>query len=124
MGRSRRPTPRKLADKLYDIRMTLDLTQEQLIERLGYKLTPLYPGHISEFERGLREPPLLLLLRYARLVGVPMDVLVDDELNLPTRFQRLYPITEEGYKKLRSRLKAADTSKEKAAARKAKNKGK
>lgn len=40
------------------------------------------PGHISEFERGLREPTLLQLLRYARVGGVTVDNLIDDKLNL------------------------------------------
>jgi transcriptional regulator with XRE-family HTH domain len=87
MGRSRRPTPINLARKLYDIRVTLDLTQEQMVERLGYKETPLFPGHISGYELGKREPPLLVLLQYARLAGLPMEVLVDDSLQLPMRFQ-------------------------------------
>jgi hypothetical protein len=45
----------------------------------------IVPGQISEFETGKREPSLPLLLRYARLAGVWMDVLVDDELDLPAR---------------------------------------
>jgi hypothetical protein len=45
----------------------------------------LYPAHISEYERGEREPPLPVLLSYARLAGVCMDVLVDDELDLPAK---------------------------------------
>lgn len=86
MGRSRRPTPRRLAEKLRIIRKYHGYTLEQMIERLGYKKTPLYPSHISEFERGLREPPLLVLLQYARLIRVPMETLVDDDLDLPSRF--------------------------------------
>jgi transcriptional regulator with XRE-family HTH domain len=78
--------PDRLAEKLHDIRITLGLTQEQMIERLGYKKTPLFPGHISGYERGVREPPLLVLLQYARLIRVPMEVLVDDSLQLPARF--------------------------------------
>jgi hypothetical protein len=34
-------------------------------------------------ERGEREPPLSLLLAYARLVVISTDVLIDDRLNLP-----------------------------------------
>lgn len=86
MGRSRRPVPFNLAQKLHDIRITLDLTQEQMVERLKHKRTPLFPGHVSGYERGVREPPLEVLLRYARLAGVPMEVLVDDSLELPRRF--------------------------------------
>jgi transcriptional regulator with XRE-family HTH domain len=40
---------------------------------------------VSQYERGTREPPLPVLLRYARLAGVIMDVLVDDEMDLPKR---------------------------------------
>jgi transcriptional regulator with XRE-family HTH domain len=40
---------------------------------------------ISQYERGKIEPPSFVLLRYARVAGVYMDVLVDDELNLPEK---------------------------------------
>jgi hypothetical protein len=36
-------------------------------------------------ERGKREPPLKLLLAYARVAGVSTDVLIDDELDVPTK---------------------------------------
>jgi transcriptional regulator with XRE-family HTH domain len=73
-----------LGQKLRAIRKYLDLTQPEMVERLATKQTPIYPGHISEYERGVREPPLLVLLRYARMVQVTMDVLVDDDLELPS----------------------------------------
>ena len=80
---SARPQPRRLASKLRKIRMTLNLTQEQMANRVRHKRSPVYPGHISEFEAGRREPSLLILLRYARAVGASLDALVDDELGLP-----------------------------------------
>lgn len=83
MGRSHRPHPARLGEKLRQIRVSLDLTLEQVIERLNYKDSPLYPTNISGMERGEREPPLPLLLAYARLIGISTDVLIDDELNLP-----------------------------------------
>ena len=85
MGRSRRPRPTHLAAKLRQIRITLRLTQQQMFERLGETKTPLYRGHIGEYETGSREPPMLVVLRYARISGVPMEVLVDDELELPKK---------------------------------------
>jgi transcriptional regulator with XRE-family HTH domain len=85
MGRARRPQPKHLASKLRDIRERLDLTQGQMVKRLGKAGSSLQPGHISEFESGDREPSLLVLLQYARIAGVPMEVLVDDKMNLPAR---------------------------------------
>jgi transcriptional regulator with XRE-family HTH domain len=72
-----------LGEKLRKIRIRLNLTLEQMIERLDYKDSPVYPTNISAMERGEREPPLLLLLAYARLAGVSTDVLIDDRLELP-----------------------------------------
>jgi transcriptional regulator with XRE-family HTH domain len=69
--------------KLRQIRAKLNLTLEQMIEKLDYKDSPIYPTNISGMERGEREPPLLLLLTYARLVGISTDVLIDDKLELP-----------------------------------------
>lgn len=83
MGRSRRDHPKRLAAKLRQLRVALDLTQEEMAERLKHTKATTQPGHISEFERGLREPTLLVLLRYARLAGVYVDVLIDDDLDLP-----------------------------------------
>jgi transcriptional regulator with XRE-family HTH domain len=88
MGRSVRPRPKRLGEKLRHIRNELNLTLEQLIERLNYKDSPIYPTNISGMERGEREPPLLLLLAYARLVKISTDVLIDDELELPKDLHR------------------------------------
>jgi transcriptional regulator with XRE-family HTH domain len=85
MGRSRRPKPAHLAAKLAQIRSALNLTLEQMIQRLDYDDSPLYPTNISAMERGEREPPLPLLLAYARCVGVSTDYLIDDRLRLPER---------------------------------------
>ena len=87
MGSRRRPQPKRLPAKLLRIRQGLDLTQEQMAGLLDTKRSPVYPTHVSEFERGLREPSLLALLRYARLVGVSTDVLIDDELDLPAKLR-------------------------------------
>lgn len=83
MGRSSRPKPARLAAKLRQIRTALGLTQQQMFERLGQTGTALYPGHIGLYESGQREPPLPVLLKYARIAGVYVDVLIDDEMDLP-----------------------------------------
>jgi transcriptional regulator with XRE-family HTH domain len=38
---------------------------------------------ISKYETGKNEPPLMVLLQYARIARVPTEVLIDDELDLP-----------------------------------------
>jgi len=83
MGRSYRSRPKKLGAKLKLIRVRLGLTQAELIKALNVRSEPLYPTNISEYERGKREPPLLVLLKYAGLAGVTMESLVDDKLKLP-----------------------------------------
>ncbi len=85
MGQARRLTPKRLPEKLLRIRTLLGLTQEQVADRLSHVAAPPQSGQISRFEQGKREPSLLVLLAYARLAGVSLDVLVDDELDLPAR---------------------------------------
>jgi transcriptional regulator with XRE-family HTH domain len=83
MGSSR-PQPKRLAAKLRQIRTSLGLTQQEMVKRLKSQRVhlTLYPGNISRFEQGLREPPLRVLLAYARVARVAMDVLVDDDVDL------------------------------------------
>ena len=84
MGTKRRPQPRYLGRKLLQIRMNFSLSQEGMAKSLTSKLAPVYPAHISEFERGIREPSLLVLLKYAQLADISTDVLIDDKLGLPS----------------------------------------
>jgi transcriptional regulator with XRE-family HTH domain len=80
MGQSRRQKPKRLARKLLAIRKGLGVSQPEMATLL--KLKKSYTS-VSSFERGKREPDLLILLRYAKLAGVSTDVLIDDELDLP-----------------------------------------
>lgn len=83
MGRARRNKPARLAQKLLLIRNELGVSQAELVEKLAFDDIPLYKSDISKYESGKREPPLLILLQYARLANVIVDVLIDDELDLP-----------------------------------------
>ena len=85
MGRSHRQKPERLGGKLQTIRTQLDLTQDQMIERLNCSHMRLYAASISQYEKGTREPPLLVLLQYARAAGVTVEMLIDDELDLPKK---------------------------------------
>lgn len=84
MGRLARPKPQHLAEKLQKIRLSLNLSQTELMYRLGLENDIPYTA-IAGNELGYREPNLLELLRYARLANVYLDVLVDDELDLPEK---------------------------------------
>ena len=81
MGTKQRPRPKKLAEKLLRIRTNLGVSQDELIGRLGLTGN-LFSATVSQFERGLREPSYIVLLKYARLVGISTDVLIDDEMEL------------------------------------------
>jgi transcriptional regulator with XRE-family HTH domain len=87
MGRLPRERPRKLAAKLQRVRQALDLTQEQMLVALKLD-DKVFASAVSGYELGTREPPLPVLLRYARLAGVIMDVLVDDQMSLPKRLPK------------------------------------
>jgi transcriptional regulator with XRE-family HTH domain len=88
MGTKKRPVPARLPEKLLKIRRLLDLTQEQLAERMSHLPSAPQPGHISRFEQGLREPNLVYLLEISRLSGVPLEILLDDKLDVPDRLKK------------------------------------
>jgi transcriptional regulator with XRE-family HTH domain len=79
MGRSRQK-PKRLSRKLLAIRQRLGVSQTEMARLLELKKTYTV---VSSYESGRREPDLLVLLRYARLVRVSMETLVDDKLDLP-----------------------------------------
>lgn len=84
MGRHPRRKQKRLAEKLQHIRLALGLSQNEMLRRLGAE-QELYRTNISNYELGDREPPLYVLLVYARIAGVCLDVLVDDDLDLPAK---------------------------------------
>jgi transcriptional regulator with XRE-family HTH domain len=84
MGKEVRPKPDRLAEKLLQIRISLGLSQNQLIRHLGFT-DSLFQASISGYELGTREPPLPILLRYAEIAGVCTDTLINDSLNLPSK---------------------------------------
>ena len=84
MGRKARMKPEHLAEKLLQIRNKLDLSQSELLRQLGFEDLIDY-RRISEYELGDAEPPLPVLVRYARIAGVHLEDIVDDELELPKK---------------------------------------
>ena len=84
MGKRARMRQERLAEKLLQIRQALGLSQSEMLRRLGFEGVLDYK-RISEYELGKNEPPLAVLLSYARAVNVSTDVLIDDELDLPAK---------------------------------------
>lgn len=84
MGKTPRPKPARLPEKLLQIRTSLGLSQNGMIRRLGLT-EELLQGSISGYELGSREPPLPVLLSYAQAAGICVDVLINDEVDLPVR---------------------------------------
>lgn len=84
MGAVARRKPKRLAVKLRRVRLALGLSQTDMLKHLGFEGVMTY-HRISNYELGTGEPPLEMLLAYARAAGVCMDVLVDDDLDLPAK---------------------------------------
>jgi transcriptional regulator with XRE-family HTH domain len=82
MGKASRQKPKYLGEKLRQIRLALGLSQSEMLRRLEIE-DEGYRNYISDFENDKREPPLPVLLKYARIANVWLDVLVDDSLELP-----------------------------------------
>jgi transcriptional regulator with XRE-family HTH domain len=80
----RQARQKRLAEKLLQIRQWLGLSQPEIVERLGIEMDYTL---ISMYERNKRPPPLNVLLAYARIAKIPLEQIVDDdlELNLETR---------------------------------------
>jgi transcriptional regulator with XRE-family HTH domain len=87
MGKSARSRPDRLAEKLLQIRQGLGLSQNEMLVALGLG-EKVFRSAVSGYELGTREPPLPVLLKYARLAGVSTDVLIDDGLDLPKRLPK------------------------------------
>lgn len=84
MGKRPRLRPERLAEKLRTIRDALGLSQTQIINSLNVE-NMIVASQISEFESGKYAPSLIVLLQYARLAGVHVEDLIDDEEDLPAK---------------------------------------
>lgn len=94
MGRGVRMRPARLPEKVLQIRNAFGDTQEGMARRLGFpEITREY---VSGFERGIREPPLPVLLQMARIAGISVEMLIDDDLELPANLALDRPRRVEG----------------------------
>lgn len=71
-----------LAQKLRYIREAMQLSQNQMINKMGLA-GQLLREEISDFERNKRIPPLEVILQYSRVANITVESLIDDDLELP-----------------------------------------
>lgn len=79
---SARWRPQRLAEKLRQIRLILNLSQSELLTKLGVAEEISY-NRISDYELDRFDPPLPVLAEYARVARVHLEEIVDDRLDLP-----------------------------------------
>ena len=86
MPKVAREKPKRLAEKLFQIRRALKLSQTEMLKKLNLE-DGKYRSAISGYEIGTKEPNLITILKYARLADLSTDYLIDDELDLPESFK-------------------------------------
>jgi transcriptional regulator with XRE-family HTH domain len=57
------------------------VSQGELVRQLGVQAL-IDHTTISKYELNKNEPPLAILLAYARLAGIPVERIIDDQLEL------------------------------------------
>jgi transcriptional regulator with XRE-family HTH domain len=84
MGKANRPRPNRIGEKLLIIRQRINggLSQNEMLKYLGLE-DDLERDRISKYERNTLEPPIMVLLSYAKAANVYLEVIVDDKLDLP-----------------------------------------
>ena len=107
MGSLPRRTPKRLPEKLKEIRFKLGLSQNEMIRRMGLE-DELKREEVSSFELGRRQPNLLTLLAYANAANLYVDALILDSVDLPEKLPSL--IKSEGIPRLIKPSKSAKKS--------------
>jgi transcriptional regulator with XRE-family HTH domain len=100
MGKNVRERPSRLAEKLLHIRRALRLSQNRMIRQMGLT-DEIVQQDISTYELDQREPPLKVLLEYAKAAaggikgaGDYLIILIDDSLDLPERLPQPSPFKQ------------------------------
>jgi len=81
MGRKPRKRPQHLGRKLCEIRDSFGISQGRMLVKLGFPAKGR--NNLSNYETDKREAPSELVLAFAKVVGVNVDVLFDDRRELP-----------------------------------------
>ena len=87
MGKAKEEKPKRIAEKLRQIRIALNFSQSEMADALARQNVKIYRGYIGNYETGHSLPSLLILRAYAKVARITMDVMVDDELDLPAKYK-------------------------------------
>jgi transcriptional regulator with XRE-family HTH domain len=93
MGSLPRRAPKRLHQKLREIRIKLGLSQNGIIRRMGME-GELTREEVSSFELGRRQPNLLTLWAYADAANLYVEALILDSVDLPGELPS--PVKSEG----------------------------
>jgi transcriptional regulator with XRE-family HTH domain len=110
VGTARTLRPNRLGEKLAAIRQHFNLSQNELIRKLGFQ-NVLLREEISSFERDVRVPPPLVLLAYGRLANTHVENLLDDTLEVELIRESRMAATGKGQRSKKSQSRKA-TSKQ------------
>jgi transcriptional regulator with XRE-family HTH domain len=83
MGSRQLDKPKRMGEKVRDIRQKLGFTQEEMYKALLTEGAQIHAGYIGLYEVNERIPTLLVTLAYARVAKISTDYLIDDRLELP-----------------------------------------
>lgn len=103
MGTLPRRTPKRLPEKLREIRLKLGLSQNEMIGRMSLS-DELTREEVSSFELGRRQPNLMVLWAYANAANVYVDALILDTVDLPEELPS--PVKSEGIPRATAARKA------------------
>lgn len=85
MGRAKRIRPKRLGEKLLAIRQSFDCSLSEMAKKLSNDELTVRRTGISQYELNDNEPTLPILLSYARLANIYVEILIDDRLDLPDK---------------------------------------
>ena len=88
MAHGKQERPKRLAKKLIKIRAKLGFSQAEMAEALERQGARADRTYISRYESEHRVPGLLTVKAYAKIAGVSIEQLVEDELDLPAKYNR------------------------------------
>jgi transcriptional regulator with XRE-family HTH domain len=92
-----RNRPQLLPAKLRQLRVYLNINEGKLAKQIvadikshSERRIRIKPSYIAKFERGKREPDLVILLGYSRLAKVPIEAFIDDAVSTEAFYERLH----------------------------------